>query len=82
MTDTQGRPLGLIDLTLEVEEGQIFGLVGPNGSGKTTTLKLLLGLVFPTSGSGEVLNQPLGDPGYKEPTTHAVCSSASGWPRP
>ncbi len=66
MTDTQGRPLGLIDLTLEVEEGQIFGLVGPNGSGKTTTLKLLLGLVFPTSGSGEVLNRPLGDPGYKE----------------
>jgi len=65
-TDSEGRPLGLVDLTLAVESGQIFGLVGPNGSGKTTTLKLLLGLVFPTSGSGEVLGLPLGDPACKE----------------
>ncbi len=54
------------DLTLEVEEGQIFGLVGPNGSGKTTTLKLLLGLVFPTRGEAEVLGFPIGHPAYKE----------------
>ncbi|MBC7286967.1 MAG: ABC transporter ATP-binding protein, partial [Armatimonadetes bacterium] len=46
--------------------GQIFGLVGPNGSGKTTTLKLLLGLVFPTRGTGEVLGFPIGHPAYKE----------------
>jgi ABC-2 type transport system ATP-binding protein len=49
-----------------VEEGQIFGLVGPNGSGKTTTLKLLLGLIFPDSGSGEILGYKLGDPAYRE----------------
>ncbi len=49
-----------------VEEGQIFGLVGPNGSGKTTTLKLLLGLIFPDSGEGEILGMPLGDPAYRE----------------
>lgn len=49
-----------------MESGQIFGLVGPNGSGKTTTLKLLLGLVFPTSGSGQVLGLPLGDSVCKE----------------
>jgi len=49
-----------------VAKGQIFGLVGPNGSGKTTTLKLLLGLVFPTSGTGEVFGYPLGSPIYKE----------------
>jgi len=54
------------DLNLEVEEGQIFGLVGPNGSGKTTTLKLLLGLIFPTSGKGQVLGFPIGHPAYKE----------------
>ena len=64
--DSDGNPVGLADLTLDVEEGQIFGLVGPNGSGKTTTLKLLLGLIYPTSGSALVLGQPIGDPAYKE----------------
>ncbi|MCD6361147.1 MAG: ABC transporter ATP-binding protein [Armatimonadetes bacterium] len=58
--------VGLDGLSLEVEEGQIFGLVGPNGSGKTTTLKLLLGLIFPTRGSGEVLGLPLGNSEYKQ----------------
>ena len=53
------------ELTLEVPTGQIFGLVGPNGSGKTTTLKLLLGLLFPTSGTGEVLGHPIGSSAYK-----------------
>ena len=57
--------IGIQDLTLEVEEGQIFGLVGPNGSGKTTTLKLLLGLIFPTSGNAQVLGEPMGSPGSK-----------------
>ncbi len=60
------KHIGVQDLSLEVEEGQIFGLVGPNGSGKTTTLKLLLGLVFPTKGGGQVLGFPLGHPAYKE----------------
>src|SRR5271165_1552696 len=41
-------------LDLEVRRGEIFGLLGPNGSGKTTTIKLLLGLLFPTSGSAFV----------------------------
>ena len=38
------------DLNLTVRRGEVFGLLGPNGSGKTTTIKLLLGLLFPTSG--------------------------------
>lgn len=64
--DSDGNPIGLLDLSLTVEPGQIFGLVGPNGSGKTTTLKLLLGLIFPTSGTARVLGKPIGSPEYKE----------------
>lgn len=48
----------LNSLSLEVKKGEIFGLLGPNGSGKTTTLKLLLGLLFPSEGEINVLDQP------------------------
>jgi ABC-2 type transport system ATP-binding protein len=47
------------DLTLTVEAGQVLGLVGPNGSGKTITLKVLLGLVRPTSGAVSVFGEPM-----------------------
>jgi ABC-2 type transport system ATP-binding protein len=48
-------------LDLEIHQGEIFGLLGPNGSGKTTTIKLLLGLLFPTEGEALVLGQPATD---------------------
>jgi ABC-2 type transport system ATP-binding protein len=48
-------------LTLTVEAGEVFGFLGPNGAGKTTTLKLLMQLVYPTSGSATILGRPLGD---------------------
>ena len=45
-------------LDLNIHKGEVFGLLGPNGSGKTTTIKLLLGLLFPSSGEATVLGQP------------------------
>jgi ABC-2 type transport system ATP-binding protein len=50
-----GRTPVLEDLTLTVPEGSVFGLVGPNGVGKTTTLKILMNVFPPTAGRGEVL---------------------------
>lgn len=56
-TDIWGRPTvrALEDLNLTIRRGEIFGLLGPNGSGKTTTIKLVLGLIFPTAGVVRVL---------------------------
>jgi ABC-2 type transport system ATP-binding protein len=56
------RPYRALDgLSLEVRQGEIFGFLGPNGAGKTTTLKLLMQLVYPTSGRAEILGRPVGD---------------------
>jgi ABC-2 type transport system ATP-binding protein len=52
-------------LSLMVEDGEVFGYLGPNGAGKTTTLKLLMSLVFPTSGSARILNLDYTDPAVK-----------------
>lgn len=48
----------LNSLNLQIHRGEIFGLLGPNGSGKTTTIKLLLGLLFPTGGEAFVFGEP------------------------
>ncbi len=50
------RALNALDL--QIYRGEIFGLLGPNGSGKTTTIKLLLGLLFPTDGDAFVFGEP------------------------
>src|SRR3979411_1528885 len=55
----------LSPLQLTVEEGEIFGFLGPHGAGQTTTLKLLMGLVFPTSGSARILGREWTDPQVK-----------------
>jgi ABC-2 type transport system ATP-binding protein len=55
----------LRDLTLSVQAGEILGYLGPNGSGKTTTLKVLMGLLRPDSGSATVFGLPLGDRSWK-----------------
>ena len=60
------RPYRALEgLTLAVEQGETFGFLGPNGAGKTTTLKLLMQLIYPTSGRAEILGKPVGDVGVK-----------------
>jgi len=53
------------DLTLDIRRGEVFGLLGPNGSGKSTTIKLLLNLLFPTSGTIRIFGLPPRDPSVK-----------------
>ena len=58
----RSRPYVALDnLTLEVSRGEVFGFLGPNGAGKTTTLKLLMQLIFPTTGHAWILDRPAGD---------------------
>jgi len=57
LTKWYGRVLAVDNLSLEVPRGGVFGLLGPNGSGKTTTMAMLLGLVRPTAGTIRLLGQ-------------------------
>ena len=55
----RGGQLAVDRLSLTVPEGAVFGFLGPNGSGKTTTIRMLMGLIEPTSGSARVLGHPV-----------------------
>ena len=60
------RPYRALDhLSLSIEQGEVFGFLGPNGAGKTTTMKLLMQLIYPTSGRAEILGRPVGDVAVK-----------------
>jgi ABC-2 type transport system ATP-binding protein len=52
-----GKDLGVRDISLDIEQGEIFGFIGPNGAGKSTFIRTLLGLLIPTSGSAHILGQ-------------------------
>ncbi|MEI6899263.1 MAG: ABC transporter ATP-binding protein [Bacteroidota bacterium] len=54
LTKSYGRSRGIDDFNLNVQQGDIFGFIGPNGAGKSTTIRILLNLLFPTSGSATI----------------------------
>jgi len=55
------RKRSLENLTMQVESGEVFGFLGPNGAGKSTTIKLLMRLIFPTSGTARILGKSIDD---------------------
>jgi ABC-2 type transport system ATP-binding protein len=57
LTKYYGKSLGIVDVDLTIEEGEIFGFIGPNGAGKSTTIRTLLGLIHPTSGSATIFGK-------------------------
>ena len=59
LTKSYGKSRGINELKLSVEEGDFFGFIGPNGAGKSTTIRTLLGLISPTSGSATVLGHDI-----------------------
>lgn len=59
LTKFYGKARGVIDLDLNVGEGEFFGFIGPNGAGKSTTIRTLVGLISPTSGSASVFGKDI-----------------------
>ncbi|MCD6174569.1 MAG: ATP-binding cassette domain-containing protein, partial [Planctomycetes bacterium] len=58
----RAKVIAVEDLNLRIRPNEIYGFLGPNGSGKTTTIKMLLNLLHPTKGVGFVLGGAVGDP--------------------
>ncbi|HEY9060704.1 MAG TPA: ABC transporter ATP-binding protein [Pseudobacteroides sp.] len=57
LTKNYGKSRGIIDVSINVEEGQVFGFIGPNGAGKSTTIRTLLGLIHPTNGTATIFGK-------------------------
>lgn len=57
LTKMYGKSRGIEDVSFHVEEGEIFGFIGPNGAGKSTTIRTMLSLIYPTSGSAKIFGK-------------------------
>lgn len=57
LTKFYGKARGIIDVSFNVEEGEIFGFIGPNGAGKSTTIRLFLSLIYPTGGNASIFGK-------------------------
>jgi len=76
-----GRVRGIENLELSVREGEVFGFIGPNGAGKSTTIRILLNLIFPTSGSARIMGlDAIRDSRRIKTTTGYIPSDASPYP--
>ena len=75
-----GRRRAVDDLTIAIPAGTIAGFIGPNGSGKTTAIRLLLGLVRPTAGGATVLGRPVTDPRSYLPSVGALVEAPAFYP--
>ncbi|MBI5327070.1 MAG: ABC transporter ATP-binding protein [Deltaproteobacteria bacterium] len=56
-TGFRKQKTALMDFSLDIHEGEVFGFLGPNGAGKSTAIKLLLNLIFPTTGKAEIMGR-------------------------
>ncbi|MEN6351192.1 MAG: ABC transporter ATP-binding protein [Syntrophomonas sp.] len=57
LTKYYGKARGIVDVSFNVQEGEIFGFIGPNGAGKSTTIRTLLALIYPTGGSAKIFGR-------------------------
>jgi ABC-2 type transport system ATP-binding protein len=57
LTKFYGKSRGIVDISFNVEDGEIFGFIGPNGAGKSTTIRLLLSLIYPTKGEAKIFGK-------------------------
>ena len=57
LTKYYGKSRGIVDVSFNVEEGEIYGFIGPNGAGKSTTIRLFLSLIYPTSGEAKIFGK-------------------------
>jgi len=57
LTKFYGKSRGIVDVSFNVEEGEIYGFIGPNGAGKSTTIRLFLSLIYPTSGEAKIFGK-------------------------
>ena len=80
LTKRFGTRTAVDGLSFALPTGVVAGFIGPNGAGKTTTMSMLLGLVAPTSGTGNVLGQPLSEPTTFLGRVGALIESPAFWP--
>ncbi len=80
LTKVYGDRAAVSNVDISVPQGVIAGFVGPNGSGKTTTIRMLLGLVAPTSGSAEVLGESISSPPAYLPRVGALIEGPAFYP--